>query len=296
MSLLQHPLRCLEQIEWYLNSRDKELFPGAFLLSAGNLARQVLEQVAFILAFYSRMPRHKYLRDSHHLRSLDAIFRALKETDPSSNSPYLKVAARQGSRIRKFAHLSRSFDRWRRLLNEPSHFVSAAAGRKIREKHLREFVRRLRCVVNEVDGYLLVAAVNEIRSNGFIKAVLGQEPENIPGAQHTVVVTPRMFTYENGTFKMSHEMRQVIVSKSEELPYRWRRAMVLVQDSGGMAMVVQYVTRQGKPVNLTNLQTVFDEFINDPHERGPFLKRMKRFGLKVQLVEKHTGKPYAAGE
>ena len=60
MSLLQHPLRALDQVEWYLDSPDKEQFPGAFLLAAGNLARQVLEQVLFILAFYSGMPRNKF--------------------------------------------------------------------------------------------------------------------------------------------------------------------------------------------------------------------------------------------
>ena len=58
MSLLQDPLKVLSQIEWYLTNQDKEIFPGAYVLSAGNLSRQLLEQILFILCFYSGLPKN----------------------------------------------------------------------------------------------------------------------------------------------------------------------------------------------------------------------------------------------
>lgn len=103
MSLLQHPLKALDQVEWYLDNQDKELFPGAFLLSAGNLGRQILEQVLFILAFYSGMPRHKYLKSSGEQRAADTIFKNLQKIDPVSQVSYLAQSRLTGSRIKKFA-------------------------------------------------------------------------------------------------------------------------------------------------------------------------------------------------
>jgi len=172
MSLLQHPLRALDQVEWYLDTRDEEQFPGAFLLSAGNLARQVLEQVLFILAFYSGMPQNKFLKSSNELRTAGTILRALQETDTDTGRRFMELARRRGSRIRKFARFPRSLDRWRRLLNEPSHFSNPAAGRRTRDRDVRDFVRTFRDIFEEIDAYLITAAVNEIRTKGFIKAVL----------------------------------------------------------------------------------------------------------------------------
>ena len=120
--LLQDPVRAARQIRWYLDSQELETFPGAFVLAAGNLARQLLEQVLFILAFYSGIPHTQFLKSSTELRSVDAVIKALKKADPVTSRTYLALAADRGSRIRKFARLARSFDRWRRLFNEPSHF------------------------------------------------------------------------------------------------------------------------------------------------------------------------------
>ena len=69
MSLLQSPQSALDQIEWYLDNRIQELFPGAYLLAAGNLSRQTLEQILFILAFYSGLPKTKYLKGGSQLRT-----------------------------------------------------------------------------------------------------------------------------------------------------------------------------------------------------------------------------------
>lgn len=286
MSLLQHPLRSLNQIEWYMDSRDKELFPGAFLLAAGNLGRQLLEQIVFILAFYSGMLRGKYLKTSNHLRSLDSVVKALGETDPRTGCSYLELAAGRGSRIRKFTRLADSFDRWRRLFNEPSHFANPAASRRTKELSMRRFARRLQGVVEEVDGFLITAAVNEIRSGGFIKAVLGSEPGNIPGVEYTVVVTPNMIDYKEGQFSMLWpEVPIQVVSKSQEVPYRWRKRIVVVEHSHGMALQFRAVTRTGKPLNMSNFQSVIDTFANDSQDRKQLIRRMKSFGLRLELRE-----------
>src|SRR5438876_974874 len=103
MSLLQSPVAALAQIEWYLDNRQLEKFPGAFLLSAGNLCRQVVEQILFILAFYSRMPKEKYMKANFRLKMAGEILSALRDTCPGSNKNYFAAARQQGSRIRKFA-------------------------------------------------------------------------------------------------------------------------------------------------------------------------------------------------
>lgn len=291
MSLLQHPLRTLEQIDWYLDSRDKELFPGAFLLSAGNLARQVLEQVLFILAFYSGMPRDKFLRSSNQLRTADAILKGLQDKDPKTGRSYMTLARRRGSRIRKFARFSRSLDRWRRLFNEPSHFSNPAAGRRTKEHHMREFVRALRNVFEEVDGFLITAAVNDIRTNGFIKAVLGNDPANTPGVECTAVITPNMIHFKDGQLSIQGpKVPMIVVSDSKEVPYRWRKRIVMVQRSHGMELIVRMVTESGQPLNLHNFQTVIDTWANDPRDRQRLIRRMKKFGLQVELAERQVSK------
>lgn len=273
-------------MEWYLNSRDKELFPGAFLLAAGNLARQLLEQIVFILAFYSGMPRGRYLKTSNHFRSLDAVIRALREREPSAGCEYVEVAARRGSRIRKFARLLGALDRWRRLFNEPSHFANPAAGRRIKELDIRSFANRIRRVTEEVDAFLVTAAVNELRSGGFITAVLGAEPKNIPGVECTVVVTPNMINYRVGQFSIiSPKIPIMVVSNAREVPYRWRKRVVLVQHSHGMALQLRVVTRAGKPLNLSNFQSIVDTFASDLKDRAQLMRRMKSFGLRVHLRE-----------
>lgn len=76
MSLLQHPLRSFPDAVVCGFARQGAV-PGAFLLAAGNFGRQLLEQIVFILAFYSGMPRGKYLKTSNHPRSLDSVVKAL---------------------------------------------------------------------------------------------------------------------------------------------------------------------------------------------------------------------------
>ena len=284
MSLLQHPLKSLDQIEWYLNNKDQEQFPGAFLLSAGNLARQVLEQVLFVLAFFSRMPRTKYLKSSNEIKNAGQILKVLKETEPTSGHPYIELARRRGKRIRKFARFPRSLDKWRRLLNEASHFSNPASGRKTKESHIREFVTKFRETFEEVDGYLITAAVNEIRSAGTVRAVLSKDDNNIPGVECDVVVTPNNLELENG--KLSLKTREIpfqVVPDSKEVPYRWRRSVVVVEHSHGINLQIRLITRAGIPINLTTAGTLLETFMNDTRDRSLLLRRLKQLGINVEI-------------
>ena len=287
MSLLQHPLRALDQVQWYLDSRDEEKFPGALLLSAGNLARQVLEQVLFILAFYSRMPENKFLKSSNELRTAGTILKALHETDPHTDRRYLELARQRGSRIRKFARYPRSLNRWRRLLNEPSHFSNPAVGRKTREKHIRDFVRTFRDMFEEVDAYLITAAINELRTDRFIRAVLGSEPANTPGVECTAVVTPDLIELEHGKLSFKTPLVPiVIVPDSQDVPYRWKKRVVLVQHSSGMNLRCRMITSSGSPLDLTSVDSVLSTFAADPKDWQRLVRRLRKLGVDVQIINR----------
>ena len=286
MSLLQHPLRALEQVEWYLESGDQEIFPGAYLLAAGNLSRQVLEQILFILAFYSQMPRSKFLKSSNELRTAGAILKALHQIDPTTGHRYIELARRRGPRIRKFARFPQSLDRWRRILNESSHFSNPAAGRKTRANDIRDFATRIRSLLEEVDGYLITAAVNEIRTKGFVKAVLDSGPGNVPGVLCTTVVTPKMIDFKDGQFTLRIPAIPItVIPDSRDVPYRWTRRVVLVQHSSGMNFEYQMVTKSGSPVNLSDFNSMLSTFAADPRDRRELIRRMRQLGIDVQVVQ-----------
>src|SRR5262245_56619503 len=164
MSLLQSPLKALAQIDGYLDNQNMESFPGAFVSAAGNLSRQVLEQILFILAFYSGMPYNKYMKTNRQLRTAGSVINSLRQINPASGRIYFEEARRRGPRIRKFARYPRSLDKWRDKLYEPSHFRNPATQRRIHEEHIRAFSKRMQALFEELDSYLITAAVNEILS------------------------------------------------------------------------------------------------------------------------------------
>ena len=138
MGLLQDPVASLNQARWYLNNKNLEKFPGAFELASGNLCRQTLEQILFILCFFSTMPRNKYIKQDRTLRTAWHLYDQLKKTKPSNNKTYFEIARSRGARIRKFATKPRTLDKWRKILNESSHF--STKHRKLDEIILGEFI------------------------------------------------------------------------------------------------------------------------------------------------------------
>jgi hypothetical protein len=287
MSILQDPIKAINQIEWYLDNQTMEKFPGAFILSAGNLCRQVLEQVLFILAFYSRMPQFKYIKTNHQLRTVDKVLIALRETDPASGRTYFEEARLRGPRIRKFARFPRSLDKWRRDFNEPSHFRNPAAKRNTREGYIREFTQKMRMLLDHEDPFLITAAVNEIRSRGKIMATLANDSRNTPGIKVAVTVTPAGLVMTNGKLTLrSSSLPIQVVPDDKEVPYRWSSRVVLVQHSYGMQINFQALAEDGEPIDLTSLETILLSLARTSDGKKRLERRLKKLGLKVEWQTK----------
>lgn len=222
MSLLQNPIHVVDQIEWYLDNGEQEKFPGSFLLAAGNLSRQLLEQVLFILAFYGGVPRNRYMKPGHRLKMAKDVQDALGATDSASGLTYLENARLRGPRIAKFAKLHRSFNRWRDLFNEPSHFRNPAAKRRTREHHISGFATRMKTVLDARDCHLIVAAINEIRSKGRFTAILGNDEACSPGIHCDSIVTPSNIVLQNGQLTLAAPVSTFrVVPDDHEIPHRW---------------------------------------------------------------------------
>ena len=282
MSLLQDPINALNQIEWYLDNQSQEKFPGAFLISAGNLCRQVVEQVQFILAFYSGMPRSNYMKANLQLKTANLVWNALRDVNPSSGKTYFEEARRRGPRIKKFARFPHSLNKWRREFNEPSHFRNPAAKRKTREKHISAFVKRMRPLFDQVDPYLITAAFNEIVSKGKVKAVLGSDLNNTPGVRVDIIlkasalfIDERILRWRTPTFPIR------VVPDDKEVPYKSSSAVVLVQHSYGMMLNMHLRAEDGLPIDLTNTETVILSMARTLEGRKRVERRLNKLGIEI---------------
>lgn len=279
LSLLQSPHRALDQIEWYLDNAQHELFPGAFHIAAGNLARQVLEQVLFILAFYGGLPREKWMRPDKRLRPAGRILHALEQPS-SSGADYFVNAAKRGSRIRKFARLRPRLPSWLQQLNEPSHYHNAAARRRTGEKAIRRFSQALRSTFEDLDAYLLTAAVNEMISDGKVRAFFGSEPECIPAAEVTMVVQIRDVIVENGRPSLHAPRFPIrIIPSDQEVGLRRSKAVILVQHSAGMALQGRFVNSQGDPIDLSSFEASLRSLAPTKELQVQLARRLRRLGF-----------------
>lgn len=289
MSIHQSPIKTLEQIEWFLKNNDKEKFPNAFLTSAGNLSRQLLEQVQFILAFYSGMPQNKYINSKGHLKTANTVWTALKQINPATNRTYFEEARRRSPRLRKFARFPRSLNKWRNEFNEPSHFRNPAKNRKTQEKHIRDFVTRMRTVLDPLDNFLITAAANEMRSGGKIKAQLGNDEANTPSIAVTIIVKPSCFYLENGTLAFRTPQFPIeILPADKEIPQSTSKKAFFLQHSVGLSLSGQMVTEDGSPVNLTNLHTMLASMMETETGRKKMVRRLKKLGIIVEWEDKAT--------
>lgn len=289
MSLLQSPAQGLDQIDWYLANKSLEIFPGAFYLAAGNLCRQVLEQLLFVLAFYSGMPPTQFMKTNGELRTAGSVLKMLLEPAPLSSRTYLELARRRGARIRKFARYPRSLNRWRRLFNEPSHFRNPAANPRVKEREIASFSKRIRSILDDQDHYLITAAVNELKSRGRVKAVLGPDPENTPGVEIESVVTVSDIAFKGGRFSLKTPKIPIrVVPDSQEVPLRWSRTVILVQHSSGMSLRCRLVTRDGSPVDCSSLASMIRSLVTTTDDLEGLRRRLRRFGVTMALPERSS--------
>jgi len=281
MGLLQEPRKALEQVEWYLDHRENEKFPGALELAAGNLCRQVLEQILFILCFFSRMPKERYFRKDHTLRTAGQLIRKLDECEQTNGKTYWAAARRRGPRIRKFARYPRVLKAWQRELNEPSHF--SAKFRKIDEAWLRSFVQRVSTWFDEQDKYLVVAAANELLSNGRIQATLSTDPTNTPGVSSRVIITPSNLVQDGrGSIALCSPRLAIRIISGSEIPRgAWPRKIVLVRHCVGMRIGAKLVTKHGDPINVSDMGEVLHSLAKTSGQKAALTRRLRRLGFEI---------------
>lgn len=282
MALLQDPLKALDQIEWYLDHREHQKFPGAFELAAGNLCRQTLEQILFILCFFSRMKKTAYIRGDKTLKTAGQLLGALDKRDPTGRT-FWELARKRGPRIRKFARYPRTLKKWQRELNEPSHFSTNY--RTVDEEKIREFVAKTRVWFDEKDGHLLVAAVNELHSGGKIEAVLLDDQENTPGISQEVVVTASNIckTDTGGLALQGPQKAWEVISDTEVPRGRWPGKPVLVVGTVGMSIGFHFVTKRGDPIHFNNIEGMLQCFARTRGQRSFLVRRLRQLGIEVEI-------------
>jgi hypothetical protein len=286
MSLLRNPLKALDQIDWYVEHENLEQFPDSFVLAAGNLCRQTVEQILFILAFYSGMPRNKYLKPNGELREIKTILDALGAIDPITKKSYWKLARCKGPRIQKFAKNPRTLNMWRRQFNEPSHFGNPAKNRKIRRNHIMNFSRRVRMILDEKDVNLIICSVNEIRSNGKFKAFLTKDSDNVPGVSQEITLKHSdIKVAPDGNFTMQTAIDHIIINKSKNVINKWTKKMVFLERSGGIKLSFQFVNKHGDPININSLEEVLACLSRTESDRKALKRHLSKYGLKMSWEE-----------
>jgi len=283
MSLLQDPKKALDQAEWFLDHRQYEKFPGAFELVAGNLCRQTLEQILFILCFFSRMPNNCFMKSDRTLKIASKLLQELDKVDATTGKNYWELARLRGSRVRKFGRYPRTLKSWRKKLNEPSHF--SVKFRKVDEVGIRKFIFRIRGWLDDKDKHLIVVAINEIFSRGKFLSTLANDKDNTPGIKWNVVVGPSdLYRGENGGLTLRTPYEKFKVISDTEIPRgRWPQLPVIVKGWGNFDFGFQFYNKRGDPIDLTNLKTVFKSFAKTKSDRNYLIKRLRQLGFKVNV-------------
>jgi hypothetical protein len=227
------------------------------------------------------MPRDRYIRRDRSLRTAGQLITALDKCDPTTGKTYWELARRRGPRIRKFARYPRPLKAWQRKLNEPSHFSTKF--RKVDEAWLRAFVGRVRQWFDDKDKYLIVAAVNELFSQGRIQATLKADPDNTPGVREKIVVGPgNLERDERGSIKICGPKQRTLVISDAEVPRGpWPRALVLVQGCVGMGFEGQFVTKRGDAVDISSMTGVLESFAKTRGQRAALTKRLRKLGFEI---------------
>lgn len=281
MGLLQDPIKSIEQVEWYLTNHDQEKFPGAFELAAGNLCRQTLEQILFILCCFSRMPKKRYVRPNGTLKTVGQLLKELDSTNSSGKETFWECARQRGLRIRKFARYPRTLKRWQRELNEPSHF--SMAFRAVEKSKIRDFITRTRAWFDDKDKYLLVAATNEVYSGGEIKATLSEDYGNTPGMHVKLVLTAsNIYRNDSGELTIkSPPFDHAIISSSEVPRGPWPGIPVIVEKTEGMTLNFQFITETGKPININSFEDLLLNLSKTESQRMALEKRFRELGCEI---------------
>jgi len=286
MSLLQDPLKALDQVEWYLENTTQEMFPGAFFGAAGNLCRSILEQILFVLAVYGDLPTNRFMKTDRTLRTSGQVLPALRSSLPGLKKTYLDAARQRGARVQKFARWPRSLDRWRRLFNEPSHFRNPAARARTKREDLAQFVGRMRQVFDDRDHSLVLAAMNQVKSGGQIRAGLANDPDNSPTLEIRKTMRPRdLIATEHGVSFKTPSRPIRFLPKDQEIPIRWDSTPVLLQGMRGYKLRIIFLAEDGRPIDLSSSNKIVESLARLPGGRQRVERRLKKLGFSVSWSE-----------
>jgi hypothetical protein len=282
MGLLQDPSAALEQAQWYLDNGDKEKFPGAFELAAANLCRQTVEQIFFILCFYSGMPKKKYINSKMELKTPWALYLELKKASPNSNKKYIEIARIRGSRIRKFATKPRTLNKWRKTLNESAHF--SIKNRKLDSSLLYEYIEFGKNLFDCKDRYLVIAALNDIFSSGRFRAVLSGDEDNTPGILiRNLVSIKDIQRTDRGGLTLSGPDQNFHVISSTEIPRgSWPKVPVMIQNAAGMAIMMQFEKKDGTAINIGSTEALLNCFATNDKETERLKRHLNKLGFVVR--------------
>ncbi|HOS83069.1 MAG TPA: hypothetical protein PK445_10135, partial [Methanolinea sp.] len=189
-----------------------------------------------------------------------------------------------------FAQLSKSFNKWRLQFNEPSHYRNPITSPHTKEKHIREFVRRLRQIIDPMDSHLITAAANELLSNGKLKATIGDDALNTPGIIRDVIVTPRFFSVIDGklTWREPGFKMQVIPADREIQQLNWKNQLILVQHTSNIRLAARFITEFGEPVDMNNLKNLLIAMGKTAEARKRLTRYFKKLGINLEWSELNT--------
>lgn len=285
MGILQNPIKALDQAEWYLDNRELELFPGAFELAAGNLSRQLVEQILFVLCFFSGAPKREFFFGGKSRRLVTAGQMITVLNQRKGGRTYWYWAGIRGPRLAKLAKKRHRITRWQKALNEPSHF--SPRFRRVDEQWVREFISEGRALLDTKDWHLVIAAVNDLFSGGEASAILSDDSDNSPGIRLTSRFNLRSLgRREDGSLTFSGRPARVQVISATEVPRgRWPKRPVVPQGMTGLVFQFRLVTHDGRPVDVTNIHTAIQTLCTTRRQGLAVVKKLRELGFPASLEE-----------
>jgi hypothetical protein len=150
---------------------------------------------------------------------------------------------------------------------------------------LRDFVRRWRQILDEKDGHLIVAAVNELRSGGVLRAEILDDAEYTPAVRSQLLVEPKQLELErDGRLSLKTPTPNVIVVPSDrEVPLRWSRSIVLVAHAAQMHLTFEWVTAWGQVVDIRDRDALLRTFWSNPRTRRQLKQRAGKLGIRFEF-------------
>jgi hypothetical protein len=281
MALTQSPVDALAQAEWYLEHQGEEVLPGAFVLAAGNLTRQVLEQILFVLCFYGGVSKGQVLRRDGTMHTAGRLIRELERVPDGDSMSRISVARRRHPLLASYGRPIPTLKKWVRLLNEPSHFANPLGGRRTSVQVLSSLLLSLRALpIPELHG-LIVAAVTEWRSNGRFRVRLSERSPFVT-VESTIVVRPKHLVVRDGELVLAAPAQRLNITRGPGgIRLGGRKKAIMVLGQSAPALGVQLVATDGKPLDLTSMKTILESMARSPARRQALTNRLRRLGFSI---------------